>query len=114
MEFSGTGAHDYTITHDGSASLCGSDSEPSATNSASINNDMLIGPNPFSNSINLEYTGPVSPDDKVEIFDLTGRSMYANIYTKQAIDLHKLKSGIYFLKFTNDKGEFGLKKIVKQ
>ena len=106
--------HDYTIDHAGSAELT-CDIVSAENVITPIENLVSVSPNPFSDRISISTLGSFSQEDKIQIVDIHGRV----VYTKESVDsldleLSDLLSGVYFLRYTNSKGEVGISKIIKQ
>ena len=66
------------------------------------NNSLMLYPNPARKTFNLEFDDPV---DKLEIFDIYGRSVFYSIVQSKegsvyAITIDNVRQGIYLLKIT--------------
>lgn len=81
----------------------------------SIFSAVSVFPNPAVNEINFDFKG--IPTSSIEIFDITGKSVYHQIVTETylenyiTINTSEFKDGIYFAKFTSKDGQTGTKKI---
>ena len=80
---------------------------------------IVVSPNPFVNSINIEITGNISLKNKITITTVDGKSVQSFEkttdagYNKISADLSSLTKGIYILKIENANG-IAYKKIIKQ
>ncbi len=87
-------------------------------------NTLITGIKPFFNDERLSlYPSPVkdkltvqSPEkiEKIEVFDLLGKNIATFGGETNSISLARLKTGIYEVKITFGKGDFVVRKIVKQ
>ncbi|MDN5203126.1 Ig-like domain-containing protein [Fulvivirgaceae bacterium BMA10] len=75
-----------------------------------ISNSLSLYPNPISSSeINLKMENEITGEFKVVLYDISGRSHYANNLHKKGksielkMDVSKLPRGIYIFKIFNDK-----------
>jgi hypothetical protein len=78
--------------------------------------EIIIYPNPLQNELNITVNGEIpSGKNKVELFTLTGTSIYSGEIqnTTTQLDFSQFSSGIYFLTITVGK-ETDSWKIVKQ
>ncbi len=70
-------------------------------------NNIKLYPNPAKHTINLEVTEHISIY-KIEIFDITGRKIYSDIFTNnfknKSINISKLATGKYFMHLQTDSG----------
>jgi Zn-dependent metalloprotease len=75
--------------------------------------DLLIYPNPTSNNLYIEL--PVLTNEKIQIFDLSGKLVheFETDYLITKTDISKLQNGIYTIRF-NFNGEFINKRIIVQ
>ncbi len=74
---------------------------------------VVVGPNPFSNYINISQLNQVS---KVELLDVAGRSLVNKLVKNEAstrLEAGNLPAGIYHLKITQVNGNFSIVKMVK-
>lgn len=112
--FNSTGMDDFTIEHGGSATLTCDNSSTTSTNSR-LANSISVTPNPFLDMISIKSTKSFAESDNLQIVDLYGRvvSSKRNIVDGE-VDLSHLSSGVYFIQITNNQGEVGVHKIVKQ
>jgi hypothetical protein len=75
----------------------------------SLNKAWEIYPNPTNGKLYIESGG--LQIEKVEIFDITGRTVFTSYET--TIDLSQLSPGTYFVKLKTDRGEL-TKKVIKE
>jgi len=70
-----------------------------------------IYPNPASEYFMANTSGK----GMIEIYDMTGKHILSTTITKtsQAVDIRNLRSGIYFVKVTNEKNSFTQKLVVE-
>jgi hypothetical protein len=84
-----------------------------AKNVNRISNDLEFYPNPATSQLNINFTTdkPVT----FQICNILGQVKMQHIHTgkSSAIDISELPSGIYFLGYTNDKGQVIYKKFKK-
>ncbi len=74
---------------------------------------VVVGPNPFSNFINISQLNQVN---KIELIDVAGRMILNKSVrneTNTRLEVGKLPSGIYHLKITQLNGSFSIVKMVK-
>lgn len=63
-------------------------------------NEFLVYPNPTKNSLNFKV--PFNENFKVSVFDILGKNVLnATLETNKPLDVSKLNSGIYILKFND-------------
>lgn len=128
---SGATAVDYTITTSScyvveitDTNGCKSSSSPAIVTigvkeSASVTN-YSIYPNPAGNSITLNYPAATSEKLQFSIYNVTGQKMLSTQFTSsatattQTFDISSLPQGAYLIEVINEKGERGLKKLVKE
>jgi len=69
---------------------------------SSINQGILIYPNPADNILNINFTNKIA--DKIIIFDLLGREVYntKNNISILSIDVSNWNTGMYVIKFINN------------
>lgn len=72
--------------------------------------NVSIYPNPASNSIHIQGIDNIQT---VEIHSILGKKMQVSIFNSQ-IDISRLKSGVYFLKVTDDQNRSVIKKFIKK
>ncbi|KAB8151492.1 T9SS type A sorting domain-containing protein [Kordia sp. TARA_039_SRF] len=72
--------------------------------------NVSVYPNPASNSIHIQGIDNIQT---VEIHSIIGKQMHVSLSNSQ-IDISRLKSGVYFLKITDDQNRFVIKKIIKK
>jgi hypothetical protein len=74
--------------------------------------DVDIYPNPTSDIVNIK--GQVVDFYNVRVVDMTGKQvgMYNNIKMNEGMSFGNLKTGIYFLEITNQKGQKSVQKLV--
>ena len=78
-------------------------------------NDILLYPNPFTNTINLFIKNNEDKGiEKVRIYDVLGNVKYESIYNNSKIDTDNLPQGIYILEIRLNNDEIIVKKIVKK
>jgi hypothetical protein len=77
--------------------------------------EILISPNPTQNIININLGNNDFSNSTIEILDLLGKTVYKETVTQQQlkIDLNKLTSGVYLVRFSNTVGN-QVKKIIKK
>lgn len=78
-------------------------------------NFISISPNPIQSGIvNLSLKEITAEDNKLIIYDATGKEVFTKIISDQntALDLNEFQSGIYLLRFTNQSGTI-TRKIIK-
>ncbi|MCG6187231.1 T9SS type A sorting domain-containing protein [Maribellus maritimus] len=87
------------------------------------NGNIAVFPNPFSNSINIDYgsTEYGAPGNiEIRILDLTGKVIYTEIWEKQSfldtkeIDLSGLEKGFYLVNINNHHSNRLIQKILKK
>ena len=85
----------------------------SGISSASVNDELIITPNPFSEMITLKLqSGSV---DKISVYDASGRLCMlqkANGMNEMTIPMHDLQTGVYYLKAESNNAVV-VRKIVK-
>ena len=97
------GDGDIAIANSVTLSICVSDTEPVlAVNEIQTENLFSIYPNPNNGEFTIQFNSKTSRDIKVEIFDIRGRSIFANSYINpygfnETINLGNVQSGIYFV-----------------
>ncbi len=74
-------------------------------------NQFSFYPNPTTNEIRLVNYENL---DKLYIYDLTGKQVFYSSSIKQKIEVQNLKSGVYFLKVIDKKGNQQTKKMLKE
>jgi hypothetical protein len=102
----------------GVISISGFDPNPSLQNIGieTINeNDIEIYPHPVEQSLVIRHQSFVK---SIEVFDIVGRIANFKVQisnpTSTRIDASDLSSGIYFLKITEEKNNFTVKKFIKE
>ncbi len=76
-----------------------------------------IYPNPTSSNIIIRRKNMSLTDVKIVLFSSSNQKVFEyelNLTKDFQIDMGDLKSGLYFLQVTNDKGVFILEKVIKQ
>lgn len=76
-----------------------------------------VYPNPTSSSIIIKSKNMSMTDMKIVLLSSLGQKIFEydlNLTKDFQIDLSNLKSGLYFLQVTNDKGVYIIKKIIKE
>ncbi len=81
---------------------------PLSAQSFEIDN-FKVFPNPASDVIHIATSVPI---DKIEMFDLTGKTVYKSTFTNQ-INAKNFKAGIYFLKASSENKSLTKKVIIK-
>ena len=71
---------------------------------------LTLFPNPSKGWIQIKSTDLY---DTIEVFDLSGKSVYQCAITSSAVDLSDLKNGLYIVKLTNDE-QYELSKLMIQ
>jgi uncharacterized lipoprotein YddW (UPF0748 family) len=77
-------------------------------------NQLLVGPNPFTTRVNISNIADV---ERVVLLDMTGRVLYRKQLRNHAstsLEIPNLPAGMYQLKLTKNNGEFILVKLVRQ
>lgn len=77
-----------------------------------LNNQTIIYPNPTSNVLNIESKTNIS---NIEIIDINGRSLLSKPLDSNStsINVESLSKGVYFVKVSNEKGNF-VQKFIKK
>ncbi len=89
-------------------------SQALAVNDPSLENTIILYPNPIQNSIKIQNSN--IPLSSYEIYDLIGRKMVSKKNLNPAtnsIDIKHLKPNTYFIKLYFDNGASATKKIIK-
>jgi len=73
--------------------------------------EISIYPNPAKDELRIECTS--EQVNKIEVFDLSGKTLMSQMSNPSQINVSHLASGIYFLKIQTDKGAV-IKKFVKE
>lgn len=77
-------------------------------------NQILVGPNPFTTLVNISNLINV---ESVDLLDMTGRILFRkrlqNV-TSTSLEMASLPAGMYQLKFIKNNGEFTTVKLVRQ
>ena len=86
-------------------------------NQSFLQNDFSIYPNPSKGSLTIEFKELVN-SYSVEIFDITGKTIYENSYDQsanlvQVINLDNASRGVYFVNIKSDKGIVTKKLVVE-
>ncbi|MFT5724011.1 MAG: hypothetical protein ACI9JN_001128, partial [Bacteroidia bacterium] len=79
--------------------------------------DIVVGPNPFSNYVEVNINPWVSNAYSVEVVNLNGAVVYVQSDMRDGrnvLDLKHLKSGIYFIAVIRDGERVSVKKFIKQ
>jgi hypothetical protein len=92
---------------------------PVSVNSVSMVNAIHVQPNPFTNAaqISIDATMPLQLPYKMEVYDVTGRSVWKNELVDKAkaiIRRDDIGSGMFFLKITDRANNTYCTKIVAQ
>lgn len=72
--------------------------------------DLVLHPNPTSGEINLKT---IKQHDRIEIYNLQGQKVMELNPAQKAWKVEGLKTGLYFLKATDDEGKIQTKKFIK-
>ncbi len=79
----------------------------------SKNEDILLYPNPANNYFTISTTPLITQNNKIELFDITGKLVSTYIYTINAeFNIRNLLSGLYICKMTTDDGNCIIKKLL--
>lgn len=83
------------------------------------NNKIILGPNPTSSKIRVEFVGRAKSNCTIYVYDMDGSEVISSVIVKQGdrysdIDLSLKSTGLYYVKIIDNKGEFGTYKIIKQ
>jgi hypothetical protein len=80
--------------------------------------EMLIYPNPASQSITVTYSLNQTAGARIDLFDIAGKLLYStpvtHQYTSAEIDISHLKAGIYIISLSNADGFQQQSRLVKQ
>ena len=77
-----------------------------------VNRSLNIYPNPFKDELTVETTS--TKEQKLEIFNLIGQTIYTSVMTKKTVvKTGAFAGGVYFIKLSTDK-ETVVKKFVKE
>ena len=83
-------------------------------NITDLNSDISIYPNPNNGIFTIENTGGF---EKIEITDLTGKTIYSNQYSLNTnhleIDLSEQNAGIYIINLSNNEKSYNYKVVLK-
>jgi len=74
---------------------------PTGISEINKNNEVLVYPNPFSQSTTIQFNNPASSKFTLYITDITGKIMFpelSTLGTKFTVDKNKLSVGMYFYK----------------
>jgi len=77
-------------------------------------NQVLVGPNPFTTRVNISNLVNV---DRVDLLDMTGRILFSKRLkneTTTSLEIAGLPAGMYLLKLTKNNAEFTLVKLIRQ
>lgn len=76
------------------------------------NENLIVYPNPFSNTIH--YQSENNESFEIKIIDIMGKTVYNKLHVAPEKEIHvdELKNGQYFVQFSNDKNVF-IKKMIK-
>lgn len=98
----------------GPYSSCGYYSFPLSTNEISDDHLFSVYPNPSTGIINLSLPDKIS---QIIVSDILGQELYKSSTSSLfglSLDLSYRSKGIYFVKVVDEKGNFGVRKIVLQ
>ena len=121
----GFGGYNRTLTVPDQASFVptsyefNSCTESSLTSISEISTikEVKIAPNPATDHINVTYSNPNATQHTIRVTSLTGRvvKQFPNFTGSNiTIQTSDLSVGMYFLSFTNQKGEVGTKRFIVQ
>lgn len=85
----------------------------------SILSDVILYPNPASNSFNIKYSVHSTTDLTMEIFNIQGEKIYSQNYTEmngeydQQIDMSEYAKGFYFIKLIAGKEKLTKKLVLE-
>lgn len=90
------------------------DPKPDGVETLLANKNINVYPNPVTNFLTIE-TKDSEVLERITVIDLSGRVILDNTYndSKAVLSLSDLKSGLYLLKISTDKGSYGHKLIKK-
>ncbi|MEC3908917.1 T9SS type A sorting domain-containing protein, partial [Tamlana sp. 2201CG12-4] len=74
-----------------------------STEEDNLNKHVFVYPNPVKHTLNIVNLSTDSKIKHVSIFDITGKSVYSNGYTK-SIDMSGFSKGLYILKLESEEG----------
>lgn len=94
---------EFKVYADNQASL-------SINNFFSVENKVIIYPNPTSNILKVETSLTI---DKVEVYNVIGRKIDTLLFNNNEVDVSDLTPGIYLLKIHSE-GSIGAKKFIKE
>ncbi|WEK68461.1 MAG: T9SS type A sorting domain-containing protein [Candidatus Chryseobacterium colombiense] len=80
-------------------------------------NSIQITPNPTSGAIKVILDQKKIESGKVQIIDLSGKTVYSKEFRAQNtvdIDIHSQKEGVYIIKIVSDKNEVFVEKVIKK
>ena len=83
----------------------------SEENDFSQDHEITLFPNPAQDVVSIESNKKI---DKIELFDILGRSSAVFINPARSISLATINSGIYTAKITYAEGNYTIRKIQKQ
>ena len=84
-------------------------SKPLANEAEIQDRNLIISPNPSTGI--FKWNDPSLKN--VEIYDMTGRSIFQERTDNQEVNLQNLRTGIYFLRLSNERNTF-VRKIIKE
>jgi hypothetical protein len=75
-----------------------------------------ISPNPCSDFVNINYTGPFPKDLSVSIMDLEGKIVWTknNMVKSEKIDVQSWPRGAYLIQVYAANGQWGIEKLILQ
>lgn len=73
--------------------------------------EFLLYPNPVKDVLNIKTAKPA---DRIEIYDMTGRLVNAQVLSSQSISVAKLQSGVYVVKILYKNETVNAQKIIKE
>lgn len=87
---------------------------PNCTNIFEVGSlEFSIYPNPTKNSLNIESE---ESETTMKIYNLGGQAVYTRYLTsgKESVDVGFLVSGVYFIELRNEKGDYSIRKFIKE
>ncbi len=110
----GTGTHNFSVITMGDTALytnsdAGTTSITITSINAATNDDLVVYPNPASNSL---YIKNVEEVNSVSIFSLDGKGLNTS-YNNNIVNISNLEKGVYILSVSTNKGT-SLTKFIKE
>lgn len=92
-----------------------------SNNALSLNdlnlNDFELYPNPFTNELIVDFSKKNKQISKIEVFNTLGSKVFKDTNLKTSKTILQTKNypkGIYFVRLTDNEGNFAIKKMVKE